>query len=169
MKTTGKASNLSGETQAKATHLDHTIFSKHFDWEELSLLAGFMTYQNLLPGEFLCEEGDPGTFMGVLLRGVLSVVKNAPCESPTLVCDIHRGHVVGEQALVDREPRSASILAQTPAALLVLRREAYEVIVNNHPRLGVKLMGVLASEMSARLRMATGQLACGNGAKAAKR
>ncbi|WP_243360956.1 Crp/Fnr family transcriptional regulator [Fundidesulfovibrio terrae] len=140
--------------------MDHTAFAKHFTWDELCLLSGFMTYQSLYPGDFLFEEGDPGTFTGILLRGVVSVVKGAPDGGSALVCDIHKGHAVGEQALLDREPRSASIIAQTPVTLLILRREAFDMIVNNHPRLGMKLMGALACEMSARLRMVTGRLAC---------
>jgi CRP-like cAMP-binding protein len=159
MNSTSVGTAFNREAMAKATHLDHTSFAKHFTWDELCLLAGFMTYQNLHAGDFLFEEGDPGTFAGIVLRGVVSVVKHAPGGGSALVCDIHKGHTVGEQALLDREPRSASIIAQTPVALLILRREAFDMIVNTHPRLGVKLMGALACEMSARLRMVTGRLA----------
>ena len=144
---------------AKATHLDHVAFSKGFEWNELCDLAGFMTYRELDPGELLFDEGDPGTFMAVLLGGVLSVEKNGLDGTASIVSDIHKGHIVGEQAIIDGEPRSAAVYAQTPAKLLVLRKEAFDTIMQSHPRLGATLMRALAREVSARLRKATGRLA----------
>lgn len=144
---------------AKATHLDHAAFAKGFEWTELCDLAGFMTYRDLEAGDRLFDEGDPGTFMAVLLRGTLSVMKSGPGGSPSLVGDIHRGHTVGEQAIIDGQPRSATVCAQTHVKLLVLRQEAFETILQRHPRLGAKLLRSLAREVSARLRRTTAKLA----------
>jgi len=148
------------DAQAKANLLDNSRISRDFDWDDLCLLTSFMTFQNLQAGECLFEEGDPGTYMGVVVRGAVSVVKRGPQGGETIVGDIHARQVVGEQAIIDGEPRSATVIAQTPVALLVLRKEAFESIMDCHPRLGAKLMRSLAREISSRLRKVTGQIAC---------
>lgn len=144
---------------AKAALLEGTRLSKGLDWRDLLVLAGFMTYREHAAGEYLFEEGEPGTHLCVLLRGVLSVVKRRPDGEEVPVGDIHARAVVGELALLDGEPRSASVYAQTPVAVLVLSRKALERILEVHPRVGARFMAVLAREVGARLRLATGRLA----------
>lgn len=146
--------------QAKASLIEDARIFRDFDWAELCLLASFMTCRELRAGEVLFEEGDAGCYMAILTAGVVSVVKRGAGGGEIIVGDIHVRHVVGEQALIDGEPRSATVYAQTPVALMVLRKEAFERIVDSYPRLGAKLLAALARVMSARLRKTTGQLAC---------
>lgn len=145
--------------QIKAARIEDAKIFRDFDWDELCLVASFMTCRELYAGEVLFEEGDPGSFMAVLTSGVVSVVKKGVGGGVIIVGDIHVRQVVGEQALIDGEPRSASVYAQTGVDLLVLRKEAFERIVESYPRVGAKLLTALARVMSGRLRKTTGQLA----------
>ena len=63
---------------------------------------------------------------------------------------LHAGDFFGEMALLDRQPRSANVVALENSELLGLDREAFQTHLTAHP---ITAMAILA-EMSRRLRHA---------------
>ncbi|WP_173085765.1 cyclic nucleotide-binding domain-containing protein [Fundidesulfovibrio magnetotacticus] len=144
---------------ARAALLEQTRLARGMDWRSLLVLGQSMTYREVSAGSFLYQEGEPGEELAVLLSGVLTVVKRDSEGQDARVGEIHARAVVGEMSLLDGGPRSASVYAQTPAALLALNRRALERLLEAHPRVGTRLLAALAAEVSQRLRLATGRLA----------
>ena len=144
----------------KAAMLETAFIAVGFSWDELVQLAEYMKYVEVPAGEHLFKEGDPGSFLGVLIEGTVSLVKRGPGGKMVALEDIRKRHLVGELALIDGEPRSASLLAKERLKLLELDRGGYEAIINAHPRLGAKFMRSLAKEVCSRLRKTTGTLIC---------
>ena len=62
------------------------------------------------------------------------------------------GEFVGEMALFDRRPRSATIRAESETHLLVLNRAAVQALMNASPGAAAALMRALSEEFIARLR-----------------
>ncbi len=60
----------------------------------------------------------------------------------------------GELALLDREVRSASVLAETDCEFLVINREDFNQLGEEDPRLGLLVTRAIAKELSKRLRKA---------------
>jgi CRP-like cAMP-binding protein len=61
------------------------------------------------------------------------------------VCD--PGEVIGEIALLDSNPRSATIVALEPSELLVLDRRDFLPFLERHPRVAIELAELLASRL----------------------
>ena len=61
------------------------------------------------------------------------------------------GEVIGELGFLDGQPRSASAVALEPTVALALRREDFYQRLEDHPRLAMRLLEVMA----ARLRYTT--------------
>ena len=68
------------------------------------------------------------------------------------------GKTLGEMAVVDGEPRSATCVAKRECVLLLLTKDNFQCIVRQRPGLAVKLLVVIAKLLSQRLRQVSGVL-----------
>lgn len=135
---------------------------KRFPWlvgDELSvepvmsgLLASFedrlalrivrrMRERRLKENEMLFRAGDPGDALYVVLEGrLMALGPAADGETPVVLNILRRGDVVGELAMLRGAPRSADVVAASPARLLELSRKHLMRLVGQseafHERLG---------------------------------
>ena len=57
------------------------------------------------------------------------------------------GSIVGELALIDDEPRSATVVARTDCRLVAVDRRRFEYMVQETPLFGIAVMKVLADRL----------------------
>jgi len=55
-------------------------------------------------------------------------------------------------ALIDQETRSASAIAVKPTSVLVLSRKSFDLLVNQYPRCGTKLLRKIATILCNHIR-----------------
>ncbi|MFN2143180.1 MAG: cyclic nucleotide-binding domain-containing protein [Candidatus Promineifilaceae bacterium] len=101
-------------------------------------------------GETVIHEGDEGDFLYIVVDGQLNVHV-----SDHVFATIGPGGVAGEIALLDSEPRTASITTSTKSHLLRLDQEPFYKLLAAQPQLARDLMSLL----SRRLRERTQALA----------
>jgi CRP/FNR family cyclic AMP-dependent transcriptional regulator len=94
-------------------------------------------------GQVVFEEGQPGNEMYVVQSG--SVELRA---GQRLLETVGAGGVLGELALVDQEPRSASAVAVETSRLVAIDREHFMLLVKKVPGFALEVMRI----MSRRLR-----------------
>ncbi len=134
------------------------VFSS-FDEEELSILAKHMSYVQLNKGEFLFVEGDPGNFMGFVLFGLLEVFKTTEKGESVVIARLTKGSPIGEMALIDKSPRSASVQAKQPTTLVTLTEKGFDLLMEKSPQLGVKVIQKIARLLSLNMRRTSSRLA----------
>ncbi len=90
--------------------------------------------------------------MFIVVSGKVRVLLPAslPGSSPVVLQELGEGEFFGEMALIDNEPRMASVDAPDGAELIELTRESFIDQLDNSPRIGVAMLAV----MSRRLRAA---------------
>ena len=142
-----------------AGHLEITNLSSELDETEVHDFAKHFKVYKLTAGDILFTEGDPESYMGVVIKGKLMVMKEDSDGNLQKISEIGPGKTVGEMSLIDGEPRSASIHVQEEAFVMVLYLGRFNEILLNQPRLGVKLLMYLMRLMSARLRMTSNTVA----------
>jgi CRP-like cAMP-binding protein len=120
--------------------------------DDLTLLAARMRERRLREGQVLAKEGARGTEMYFVRAGSLAIVKGITGGVEQVVARIGAGEFVGEMALFDRRPRSATIRAESAAELLVLDRRAVQVLVNMSPAVAAAFLRALSEEFIGRLR-----------------
>ncbi len=145
-----------GNTRTFLTNLP--VFSS-FDEDELTLLARHMSYVQLNQGEFLFVEGDKGNFMGFVLRGLLEVFKSTEAGQSVVIARLTKGSPIGEMALIDKSPRSASVLAKQPTTLITLTDKGFDLLMEKSPALGVKVIQKIARLLSLNMRRTSSRLA----------
>jgi CRP/FNR family transcriptional regulator, cyclic AMP receptor protein len=112
------------------------------------------TARHLRAGETLFYAGDVGNGCYRLDRGVLKVSIDSERGETLTLAVVGAGSIVGELALIDGRPRSASIVAVKDCELSFISRAHFEECVL-HPEFGRYLLNVLAT----RLRQADEALA----------
>ncbi|GEJ57700.1 cyclic nucleotide-binding domain-containing protein [Anaeromyxobacter diazotrophicus] len=147
------------DVKARAELLDATRWANEFAWAEIESLAVHLRVERRRKGEVVCREGAAEPSLFVIATGSVSILKQDTGEQPKLLARLGPGQTIGEMALLDGQPRSATVAAAEDLVLLVLDRAALERLVDEKPRLGVKLLWKLARFLSQRLRQTSGNLA----------
>ena len=138
--------------------LERTQWATDFSWKQIQTLAQFMQVYEAEEGSVLFREGDGSTYMCLIVAGEVSVVKGDTHEGLKHLSTLGSGNTFGEMALVDAEPRSASVVTNKKTELLVLSQQDFTSLALETPQLALKLIKKIARMMSARLRKTTGAL-----------
>lgn len=138
--------------------LDEVELFDGLDGPALRALGAHMRLRAFAEGEAIFREGDPGDWMGVLVEGEVRICKEADVRDVRVMAvETHR-RAIGEMALVDGEPRSATCIAGKPSSLLTLSRESFQRLSRERPALALEVMHRVARLISRRLRATSGRL-----------
>jgi CRP/FNR family cyclic AMP-dependent transcriptional regulator len=128
--------------------LDHLAKVKMFsslNKKELTLIARASDVIQVPAGTEVVTEGQLGHEFYLLLSGTASVRRNG-----RKMAALGPGQYFGEMALLDRGPRSATVVTDGPAELLVIGQREFLAVLDQVPPLAHKLL----VNMAARLREA---------------
>lgn len=136
-------------TSAKVAPLEGLPLLVHCSRQERELLASVADECLLPAGHVLMWEGDRGAEAFVILEGSAEVAV-----AGEVVAVVGRGQTVGEMALIDNRPRSATVVARSPMRVLVVGRRHLAALVGQ-PGVARGLLEIV----TARLREADGRSA----------
>ena len=108
----------------------------------------------LTAGALVCQAGDPGDAMFVLLEGELEVRTVSAEGREVRLMALGPGAVAGEMAVLDGGPRSADMVASRRTRLWRIPREALLEMLAAHPDAALALL----AELSTRLRRTNADL-----------
>ena len=118
--------------------------------ELISKHASADTYTlHCTPGQIICREGEPGDALYLIQSGTAAVFKGQ-AEAPLLLARRGAGEIIGEMALLDDLPRSASVVAMDALTVLRLPREDFQQLMLQSPAADVDML----RKFSHRLRSA---------------
>lgn len=95
-------------------------------------------------GEKLFTQGEPGDTMLLVLEGKIDIVINGE-----KVSTVGMHGVVGEMALIDDAPRSATAIAATGGEVAVIDQATFKDLVREDPSFALYVMGMLARRIRA--------------------
>jgi SulP family sulfate permease len=117
-------------------------------------LTGYCRRLDVSAGAIIARQGDTAASMHFILEGRIGVVVDIGQGRTTRVRSLGRHTTIGEMGLITRQPRSATIQAETDSVLYELGAAAYEHIAREHPALNRALLGYVVSVMAERLSFA---------------
>jgi CRP/FNR family cyclic AMP-dependent transcriptional regulator len=150
---------MADDPRTRAELLDATRWANDFSWSEIESLAAHLHVVRKAQGQLVCREGDADPSLCILVAGAVEVRKQDAGAHEKVLARLGPGQTIGEMALLDGQPRSASAVAAEEVTLLVLHRASLDRLIEEAPRLGVKLLWKLARFLSQRLRQTSGALA----------
>ena len=96
----------------------------------------------LAPGDSLFREGKKGEKMYVLLEGEMEILLG-----DFVLETIGPGALIGEMALIDDSPRTASAVAKSPCRLAEIDRRRFHFLVQQTPHFATHVMKTLANRL----------------------
>lgn len=97
-------------------------------------------------GDVLFREGDPGADMYVIQSGRIQLLKKVGAGERTLAT-LGRGEFLGEMAILNGKPRTATAVVQEAARCLVLDGATLEQMIVDSPEIAVLLVRKLAQRL----------------------
>lgn len=125
-----------------------TMFSQLSD-DALAELAKELKPRQLAAGELLFNQGDPGDELMVVEEGKVAIfvpAPGAPAEGQPIRV-FQAGELLGEMALIDRKPRSASARAEEPSRVLTLKGDDFQRALIDNPEMALSVMAGLSDRI----------------------
>ena len=131
-----------------------------FEPDELQLLSDYLFAYRAIKGTVLFNEGERGQYMCLLIDGKVGIYKedDATTARKKQVATVRKGKTLGEMAIIDGLPYSATAIADEPSRLIIITKKDFELITSQQPRLANKSLIQISRLISQRLRQTTGIL-----------
>ena len=100
-------------------------------------------------GAPLFHEGEKGDELMVIATGEVRVSKQVDGQDQLLAIR-HTGEVIGEMAIIESMPRSATVCAVGDTRTLVIRSEMFKAMLRERPEVSLAVMRVLSRRLRER-------------------
>lgn len=117
------------------------------DRDALRGIARTLRVRRFRRGEVLFHEGDPGDALFIVASGAVKVVVPSEEGGEAILATLRRGEFLGELALLDGAPRSASAIALEATEALALPRDQFRALADTEPAIRDALLAALATEL----------------------
>ncbi len=133
--------------------LEQTALFGGLDRAVLDSLAANCVERAYPRDQYLWYQGDPGDRLVIISDGMVKVVVHSPDGNEMVLATLGPPEVIGELALIDQGPRSASVVAAEPTTVLLISRATLLELVRSNPT----LLEALLMSIGALLRRLTEQ------------
>ncbi|CAN5262938.1 MAG: cyclic nucleotide-binding domain-containing protein [Chloroflexi bacterium] len=110
-----------------------------FGKRELVRLGMLTDFIDRPAGRVLMRQGEPGAEMFVIVRGRAEVKRDG-----RVIAEATDGEILGEIALVDEGPRSATVTLTEPSRLLVVGHREFHALMDEMPTVRLQVLEALA-------------------------
>jgi CRP/FNR family transcriptional regulator, cyclic AMP receptor protein len=111
--------------------------------KQLRRISSLMTRLDRPAGKVLTREGEQGYEFFIVLEGEVEVR-----QADRVVATRGPGEYVGEIALLDRRPRTATVVATTPVSVEVLSRREFMSLLAQAPELSEQILATMAQRLA---------------------
>jgi MFS family permease len=115
--------------------------------QQLEALAASVTEEAVRPGDVVIREGDEPDDLFAIVSGSVEVHTGRGVAELT-VATLTEGDYFGEIGLLEKRPRTASVVAVTDSVLYRIPGDDFLRIVNEGPRISPTLVSVVASRLA---------------------
>ncbi len=131
--------------------------------EELLVAVEHINFLEVERDEILFKEGGEADCVYFVIEGELDVIKESvggrPKAERVLISTLSKGRSIGEMSVIDKTPRSATVKVREKAILATLKADGFDLLLLNHPRIGIKILKGIARLLSLNLRKTSSRLA----------
>jgi len=122
----------------------------------LSLFSNSQDFVFLAAGQVIFKEGDTGKVMYAIIEGEVEIMV-----AGKVIDTVKAGDIIGEMALIDTSPRSATAIPKTDCKVVPISRRHFTFLIQHTPNFALEVMRVMAD----RLRRMNAQLEAARGNK----
>ena len=142
----GGRANLE-DTMEKLLALKQVPLFAHFSLEQLEAVARVTREQLQMPGDVVMREGDLGGDLFLVMDGLVHVYRAHGTGDELDLGTLGSGSYVGEMAIFDDKPRSATVIAESETRMLVLAGDRLKELVLQTPEMSFQIFRVLTNRV----------------------
>ena len=121
-------------------------------YKELTQIAKCCREARYSPGSVLLSQGEKGLGLFIITKGTVRITrKNSPDGAEEVLATAGMADIIGEMALLDDMPRSATVTAIDEVSVLVLPKGEFRMILRHilstEPDVGLDLLAVLTRRL----------------------
>jgi len=116
------------------------VFFPKMSAEELELVASYGAKRTYAKNTILVSEGDPSEIFYLILEGQVKVFISDEKGKEVLLNLQGPGEYFGEIAIIDKAPRSASVMTSEVCQIAVVSKQEFERCLAEHPGLAMGLI-----------------------------
>ena len=118
----------------------HPLFASLTEEEIGNLLSDTVAHERTYPqGAVILKEGEMGDSVFLIHSGSVQVALRGAGGPSTSLAVMNAGDIFGEMAVLERKPRSATVVAQENCLLLEIAGVHIRKLLEAHPQMQVKL------------------------------
>ena len=140
-------------------HLRELPLFAYLTTSELEMLAPLARLIEGEAGVTLLKEGEPVQNIYFLLSGGAEIAKQDRRGNRKVIASVGNGALLGEMALVEDAPASATVVAVTNFTAVAFDRQAFNLMLEKYSGIGEKILKQIARLLSQRLRTTSAELA----------
>ena len=114
--------------------------------EDIEWVASFARPEDLAPGAVLTAEGEPGDSLYLVISGDLEVVKRSGTGDVPLA-RLGPGEIVGEMAVLESRPRTASVRAISPVRVLRIPGATLLELLRTRPGASISMIRTVSGRL----------------------
>lgn len=126
--------------------IEESSFLSMLDDCDRESLRLFATERTCVSGEVILREDQAGDCMYLIRRGT-AVVFKGDVYSPMIIAARGEGGLIGEMTLIEKQPRSATVVALEPLSLWCISNASFLQLSSRSPAFSLKLLGLLSSRL----------------------
>src|SRR5262249_39711364 len=112
--------------------------------EDLDELAEVVVERNVPPGADLCKQGEHGDAVFVVVKGRVRVFTGGGALGPErTLSELEAGACIGEMAVLDEAPRSATVRAIEKTRVVVIPGAGFKELLATRPQMARSIIGEL--------------------------
>ncbi len=108
----------------------------------LDLFSNSEDFVDFSTGQVIFKEGDPGKVMYAIIEGEVDVLVGGK-----IIDTVCMGEVLGEMALIDENPRSATAIPKTDCKVVPISRRHFTFLIQHTPNFALEVMQVMADRL----------------------
>ena len=133
--------------EARARELAKIPLFLDLSKRELHRVAVTAVERDYAPGDVLMRQDHPGAGLFTIVRGSVRITQHEGGSEEYALATQGAGDVLGEMALLDDLPRSATVTAVEPTHALLLAVQDFRAILREDPDITIKLLAVLSRRL----------------------
>ena len=150
--------NVNCSLDELAEKLEKTRWANDFTWQQICEISAHMRAYTANKDTVIFDDSSTDNTLGIVVKGKINIIKTDTGRDPVVIATLLPSHSFGEMSLIDGEPRSAQIIAATDVEVLFFEKSDLFNLVENQPALAFKLLWMISTMLSQRLRKTSGGL-----------
>lgn len=100
-----------------------------------------ITIEQTIPAKMMVfKEGDKGDALYIVKSGKVNVLKRNSSGIDSVLVALGKGAVIGDMAIIDEQPRSASIATIPETVFLIITKDDFRTLLGNVPEISFQIL-----------------------------